>query len=870
MRVRVPALVLCALVLSGLAPASAGAAAAAGRLSGLVEDEEGVALHSAKLRLTDSSGTTTTTADEHGGYSVVLPQGIYDLAVTANGDEGPLQAAVLDVEVGANSKVNLVLAGRHAHKAATFTGTLRDTAGTPIPGGSIFLSGGGRTVTDEAGAFVLAVGGGVYDLGVWLSLGGSAVQIRLEDFILTQDRHVDLTVPLISIDVTVRNEAGVPLPGAAVRLDENCGGCAPPFKLFPGGSATRYFDARGYTGPDGRASLVGVPSPTFSLSVSTPNSPWYEPAERTGLSVTSSKSFEVVLPTKAAGFTAQSAEPNLRGRIQTSDSRPVRPRWGVLLPESGPAHPLTFGEDGAYEVSAPAGRYEIALDTLDDSQPRHEDEVLWSVHSEPFDLSGDRTLDLTVPESSLSVGQGRVEGVDSQGRRLWSGEFSTSIAEGTSIADFELAPGIRARSRIFIDAPSGFHPLLASVFSPSRFETSFGAPGYPGVELPALYVGPGELTVVAFVSGSEIPNRRTPGAPGNVRGDVEGETTATVSWSPSEVDPRWPVLGYVVSGVSDRPIYVRAPATTAALTGLAPGTRYRFLVEALNVWGIGERGMASAEFITSGVPVTPPAAPAPAKPKIPDHTIAADPAARSGYWMVSTDGKVYPFGDARHLGEPELGGAEAVDLEPSGTGNGYWVLDDRGGVHAYGDALDLGDAALVAGEKATSLSATGKGYWVFTSTGRVLAFGDAKHFGDMAGTRLNGPVLDSVATPSGKGYYMVASDGGVFTFGDAVFSGSMGDKRLNAPVQSLVPDGDGDGYWLVASDGGIFAFEAPFRGSMGSTRLNRPVTGMVRFGNGYLMVGEDGGIFNFSDREFHGSLGDRPPTKPVVGVAALS
>jgi hypothetical protein len=44
---------------------------------------------------------------------------------------------------------------------------------------------------------------------------------------------------------------------------------------------------------------------------------------------------------------------------------------------------------------------------------------------------------------------------------------------------------------------------------------------------------------------------------------------------------------------------------------------------------------------------------------------------------------------------------------------------------------------------------------------------------------------------------------------------------------------------------------------------------MVRFGNGYLMVGEDGGIFNFSDREFHGSLGDKPPAKPVVAVAAL-
>jgi ribosomal protein L24E len=139
----------------------------------------------------------------------------------------------------------------------------------------------------------------------------------------------------------------------------------------------------------------------------------------------------------------------------------------------------------------------------------------------------------------------------------------------------------------------------------------------------------------------------------------------------------------------------------------------------------------------------------------------------------------------------------------------------------------------------------------------------------MAKVALNGPVLDSIPTPTGRGYYMVASDGGIFAFGDARFAGSMGGRKLNAPVESLVPDADGAGYWLVASDGGIFAFDAPFRGSMGATLLNRPVTGMVRFDDGYLMVGEDGGIFDFSCAAFAGSLGANPPARPIVSVAAL-
>ncbi len=250
-------------------------------------------------------------------------------------------------------------------------------------------------------------------------------------------------------------------------------------------------------------------------------------------------------------------------------------------------------------------------------------------------------------------------------------------------------------------------------------------------------------------------------------------------------------------------------------------------------------------------------------------------AARSGYWMVGADGRVFPFGDARWLGDAPLApGVEAVDLEPTPSGNGYWIVDFAGHVFGYGDARWLGNAdttRLLPGEKITSLSSTstGNGYWIFTTRGRVLTVGDALFHGDMASVPLNGPVLDSIPSASGKGYFMVAADGGIFALGDAVFKGSMGGKRLNAPVQSLVPDGDGSGYWLVASDGGIFAFDAVFKGSMGGTPLNQPVTGMVRFGNGYLMVAEDGGIFNYSDKQFYGSLGDHPPARAIVSVAAL-
>jgi hypothetical protein len=341
-----------------------------------------------------------------------------------------------------------------------------------------------------------------------------------------------------------------------------------------------------------------------------------------------------------------------------------------------------------------------------------------------------------------------------------------------------------------------------------------------------------------------------PAAPAGVTA-AAGDGAVTLAWDPPPDDGGRPVTGYVVTpyreGVPQAPRSFSAAATTYTVDGLANGVTHTFTVTAVNQAGPGTVSPSSPAVMP-----------------------------RSGYWMVGRDGRVYAFGEVVRYGDPAgaLGSARAVDIEATPSAGGYWVLDDQGAIRAYGDAVHHGSVRagqFRPGETATSISVTrsGAGYWVFTTAGRVFTFGDAAFLGDMASGRLNGPVLDSVATPTGKGYYMVASDGGIFTFGDAVFAGSMGGKPLNAGVQSMVPDPDGDGYWLVATDGGLFAFRAPFRGSMGGTPLNRPITGIVGSGAGYLMVGEDGGIFNYSGRAFYGSLGGNPPSQPIVAVATV-
>ena len=79
------------------------------------------------------------------------------------------------------------------------------------------------------------------------------------------------------------------------------------------------------------------------------------------------------------------------------------------------------------------------------------------------------------------------------------------------------------------------------------------------------------------------------------------------------------------------------------------------------------------------------------------------------------------------------------------------------------------------------------------------------------------------------------------------------------------------GYWLAAADGGIFTYgNAEFHGSAGNLPLVRPIVGMAApaSGQGYWLVASDGGIFSFGGLPFLGSTGGRPLNRPIVGMAA--
>ena len=218
-----------------------------------------------------------------------------------------------------------------------------------------------------------------------------------------------------------------------------------------------------------------------------------------------------------------------------------------------------------------------------------------------------------------------------------------------------------------------------------------------------------------------------------------------------------------------------------------------------------------------------------------------------------------------------------VGLAATGDGRGYWLATSSGAVYAFGDARYLGRIPGVAA-RADPVSAIaglpgGDGYWLVTKSGRVVAFGAARVYGS-AGSRTiaAAPVVGMEATPDGHGYWLTRSDGSVISFGDAGSDGSMAGHPLRAPMVGMAVVPGGRGYWLVAADGGVFAFgSARFAGSMVGRGLTAPVIGMAAApnGSGYWLVGADGGVFSFGAARFAGSGATGGLGRSVVGVASV-
>jgi hypothetical protein len=190
-----------------------------------------------------------------------------------------------------------------------------------------------------------------------------------------------------------------------------------------------------------------------------------------------------------------------------------------------------------------------------------------------------------------------------------------------------------------------------------------------------------------------------------------------------------------------------------------------------------------------------------------------------GYWLASSKGAIYTYGDAINYGSPKatFGSHRIKTFAATPDGQGYWAVTRVGNVYNYGDAPYCGSATGVSSKKPiVSIASTpdNGGYWLVTSRGVVRAFGDAQDLSSSWKYKSKSPIVSIASTPDGGGYWICNAKGAVYTFGDAHYFGSTEHRRLSKPVVAFHPTADGNGYWITTGTGRIYVFgDAVSRGS---------------------------------------------------------
>ncbi len=145
-----------------------------------------------------------------------------------------------------------------------------------------------------------------------------------------------------------------------------------------------------------------------------------------------------------------------------------------------------------------------------------------------------------------------------------------------------------------------------------------------------------------------------------------------------------------------------------------------------------------------------------------------------GYWVVDSVGNVYAFGDAGFFGSLPgvLSGASerilpndvvtghqatipVTGFAATADGHGYWMATTNGSIYTFGDATFYGS---LPSQGISVPQVTINGYTAPSTVGVNLPLST---------------VSALVRTPDGKGYWLTSLDGGVFSFGDAQFHGSV-------------------------------------------------------------------------------------------------
>ncbi|MER5643715.1 M23 family metallopeptidase [Streptosporangium sp. NPDC002524] len=220
----------------------------------------------------------------------------------------------------------------------------------------------------------------------------------------------------------------------------------------------------------------------------------------------------------------------------------------------------------------------------------------------------------------------------------------------------------------------------------------------------------------------------------------------------------------------------------------------------------------------------------------------------NSYTDVSSTGQVYAWNGGHHGGSPTGYTGRFVDAKVTAGGGGYWLLTSAGQVYAYGNAPYKGGSPTGYSQEIVAIAAMpdAQGYVMVSAAGQVYAYGSAVHRGG-APTGYTGRFVDVEMTPDGGGYWLLTSAGQVYAYGNAQYWGGS-PTGFSRAVVAMSPTRDGQGYVMVSKAGEIYAYgSARYTGGSppGITGEISDVSYRTDGAHGYVMISTGGGHYAY-------------------------
>jgi hypothetical protein len=241
----------------------------------------------------------------------------------------------------------------------------------------------------------------------------------------------------------------------------------------------------------------------------------------------------------------------------------------------------------------------------------------------------------------------------------------------------------------------------------------------------------------------------------------------------------------------------------------------------------------------------------------------------SAYWLYTAQGNVIAVGGKTWYGSPfasnKVTTSSIVGMAATSDKRGYWLASSTGHVYAYGDAHVASTTMAPSHPVIGIVAAPGGGYWLFTAAGNVYDAGAATWYGSpwASGTGATS-IVGMTATRDGRGYWLVTSTGTVYAYGDAKAETAL---VTSHPIKGIVASPTG-GFWVYNVFGNVpYSPDTTWYGSPASSLhvSTTTVTGMSATpdGHGYWVVTTSGHVYGFGDAAAGPAF---TPAHPVIGI----